>query len=126
MFSGGSDPAVPHLFPARLNSWRNNLVLARPLGVPKTENDPYGQANCMRCDDGASSYNMSGNVCYGARSAMEFNGGTDVYSQGNLFVQGGWTICAAPPGVGGGSGDVYVDAPAFWTSLCGLDKCCTQ
>ena len=66
---------------------------------------------------------MSGNVCYGSRQAMEFNGGTQVFTHGNLFVQGGWTLCAAPPGVGGGTDDVYVDAPAFWTSLCGLDKC---
>jgi len=34
---------------------------------------------------------------------MEFNGGSQVYTHGNLFVQGGWTICASPPGVGGGS-----------------------
>ena len=53
---------------------------------------------------------------------MEFNGGTQVYTHGNLFVQGGWTLCAAPPGVGGGSHDVYIDAPAFWVSICGMDK----
>ena len=118
---GRNDPAKPRLQPANLNSWRRNLILARPLGT--SARTDYSNANCLRCDDGASWYNMSGNVCYGAASAMEFNGGTQVYTHGNLFVQGGWTVCAAPPGLGGGSFDTFVDAPAFWTSLCGMDKC---
>ena len=66
---------------------------------------------------------MTNNVCYGSKSAMEFNGGTQVYTKSNLFVQGGWTLCASPPMVGGGSHDVYIDAPRMWSGLCGDDKC---
>ena len=117
------DPATPRLVPATANSWRNNLVLARPLGEGLGEGGAYSQANCLRCDDGASWYNMSNNVCYGSRSAMEFNGGTQVYTHANLFVQGGWTLCASPPMVGGGSHDLYVDTGAMWLGICGQDKC---
>ena len=53
---GAEDPAKPRLMPAQLNSWRSNLILARPLGT--TTRDSYGEANCLRCDDGASWYNM--------------------------------------------------------------------
>ena len=66
---------------------------------------------------------MSNNVCYGAASAMEFNGGTQVYTHGNLFVQGGWTFCASPPGVGGPSHDLVVDAPKFYSGICGDRQC---
>ena len=68
-------------------------------------------------------YNMSNNVCYGAASAMEFNGGTQVYTHGNLFVQGGWTFCASPPGVGGPTHDLVVDAPRFYSGICGDRQC---
>eukprot|EP00756_Hemistasia_phaeocysticola_P003782 Hpha_TRINITY_DN12449_c0_g1::TRINITY_DN12449_c0_g1_i1::g.42998::m.42998 len=119
----GATAATPRLIPATANSWRNNLVLGRPLGQDPQQGGPYSNANCLRCDDGASWYNMSNNVCYGSRSAMEFNGGTQVYTHENLFVQGGWTLCASPPMVGGGSHDMYVDAPAMWVGICGQDKC---
>ena len=42
---------------------------------------------------------------------------------GNLFVQGGWTLCAAPPGVGGGSHDTFIDSDFMWRGICGNDKC---
>ena len=101
LFSGSNaedEPSTPQLIPSTLNSWRNNLILARPLGLGPTDaGDFYSHANCLRCDDGASWYNMTANVCVGASSAMEFNGGTQVFTQDNLFVQGGWTLCASPP-----------------------------
>jgi len=114
------DPATPRLVPSpsRLNQWRNNLVLNRDFWGVRD-----GNGNCLRCDDGASWFNMSGNVCYNSPSAMEFNGGTQVYTHGNLFVKGGWTLCASPPGVGGGSHDVYIDSRAMWVGICGQDKC---
>jgi len=46
-----------------------------------------------------------------------------VYTHGNMFVHGGWTLCAAPPGEGGGSHDVYIDSPFMWHGICGDDKC---
>ena len=52
------------------------------------------------CMNTGGRYNMSGNVMYNA--GMEFNGGTQVFTHGNLFVHGGWTVCAAPPDYGGG------------------------
>lgn len=54
---------------------------------------------------------------------MEFNGGTQVYTHANLFVQGGWTLCASPPMVGGGSHDLYVDTGAMWLGICGQEQC---
>eukprot|EP01051_Picozoa_sp_SAG22_P022121 SAG22_NODE_5175_length_1070_cov_0.857878_1_plen_260_part_00 len=113
-------PARPRLVPVptKFNRWRNNLVLNRNYWGVRD-----GNGNCLRCDDGASWFNMSENVCYAASSAMEFNGGTQVYTRSNLFVQGGWTICAAPPGVGGGSFDTVVDSDFFWRGICGDDKC---
>ena len=165
-------PTTPHLIPSKLNSWRSNLILARPLGIgPLAPGDFYSHANCLRCDDGASwcvfcsracvhrscasvrgvhqpagisaalsrraypplpasfvrvtraRYNMTSNVCVGASSAMEFNGGTQVFTQDNIFVQGGWTLCASPPTVGGSSHDTYIDAPFFYSGICGDDKC---
>jgi hypothetical protein len=56
-------------------------------------------------------------------AGMEFNGGTQVFSRKNLFIHGGWTICAAPPDYGGGSYDTYIDSAFMWSSLCGMDKC---
>jgi len=109
-------PEKPRLMPTTANSWRGNLVLNRNYyGVRD------GNGNALRCDDGASWYNMSGNVMYNA--GMEFNGGTQVFTHGNLFVHGGWTVCAAPPDYGGGSFDIFVDNPFMWTSICGMDKC---
>ena len=46
-----------------------------------------------------------------------------MYTHGNLFVHGGWTLCAAPPGEGGGSHDTYIDSPFMWRGICGNDKC---
>lgn len=109
-------PSKPRLMPTQANSWRGNLILNRNYyGVRD------GNGNALRCDDGASWYNMSGNVMYNA--GMEFNGGTQVFSHGNLFVHGGWTICAAPPDYGGGSNDIFVDNQFMWISICGMDKC---
>ena len=115
-----ADPSTPRLVPTpgRFNRWRNNLVLNRNYWGVRD-----GNGNCLRCDDGASWFNMSENVCYAASSAMEFNGGSQVYTHGNLFVQGGWTLCAAPPGAGGGSHDTYIDSPFMWSSICGANKC---
>lgn len=110
------EPSKPRLMPTQANSWRGNLILNRNYyGVRD------GNGNALRCDDGASWYNMSGNVMYNA--GMEFNGGTQVFTHGNLFVHGGWTVCAAPPDYGGGSNDLFVDNPFMWTSICGMDKC---
>ena len=53
-----SNPATPRLVPATANSWRNNLVLARPLGEGR-HGGAYSQANCLRCDDGASWFNSA-------------------------------------------------------------------
>jgi hypothetical protein len=64
---------------------------------------------------------MSGNVMYNA--GMEFNGGTQVFTHGNLFVHGGWTMCASPPDYGGGSFDTYVDNSFLFTSICGMAQC---
>lgn len=114
------EPRKPRLVPEphNFNRWRNNLVLNRNYWGVRD-----GNGNCLRCDDGASWFNMSGNVCYSSSSAMEFNGGSQVYTHGNLFVQGGWTLCAAPPGAGGGSHDTYIDSDFMWRSICGNDKC---
>ena len=120
VFSDRDDPANPRLVPQQehFNRWRNNLVLNRNYWGVRD-----GNGNCLRCDDGASWFNMSENVCYSASSAMEFNGGSQVYTHGNLFVHGGWTLCAAPPGAGGGSFDTYIDSDFMWRSICGNDKC---
>ena len=45
-------PPTAHLIPSQMNSWRNNLILARQID-PNTP-DAYRRGNCLRCDDGAS------------------------------------------------------------------------
>lgn len=80
-----------------------------------------GNGNALRCDDGASWYNMSGNVMYNA--GMEFNGMIDVWTHNNIFIHWGWTMCAGPPLVGGSSNDLFVDSPFGFTSICGPGVC---
>ena len=73
------DPSRPRLVPSpeHFNRWRNNLVLNRNYWGVRD-----GNGNCLRCDDGASWFNMSENVCYASSSGMEFNGGSQVYTHG--------------------------------------------
>ena len=80
MFSEQSNPRKPQLVPSanNLNRWRNNLVLGRNFWGVRD-----GNGDCLRCDDGASWFNMSNNVCYtpnaaSSHSGMEFNGGSQV------------------------------------------------
>jgi hypothetical protein len=80
LFSEQSDPLKPQLVPSatNMNRWRNNLVLGRNYWGVRD-----GNGDCLRCDDGASWFNMSSNVCYTPKAAsqhsgMEFNGGSQV------------------------------------------------
>jgi hypothetical protein len=110
------EPEKPRLMPVQPTSWERNLILNRNYyGVRD------GNGNALRCDDGASWYNMSSNVMYNA--GMEFNGGTQVFTHRNLFIHSGWTSCASPPDYGGGAFDTYIDSAFQYESICGMDKC---
>ena len=55
------DKKAPRLVPAQFNRWHRNFILNRDYyGVRD------GNGNGLRCDDGASWFNMSTNVLYGA------------------------------------------------------------
>lgn len=64
-------PLQPQLVPTaeHFNRWRNNLVLARNYWGVRD-----GNGDCLRCDDGASWFNMSGNVCYTPKAASQYSG----------------------------------------------------
>lgn len=71
LFSNDLDPLQPQLVPSseHLNRWRNNLVLARNYWGVRD-----GNGNCLRCDDGASWFNMSNNICYTPKAAGDYSG----------------------------------------------------
>ena len=100
--SDPADPRVPVLVPPSLNEWRRNLILGR---------DYYGfrdgNGNGLRNDDGASYYRHSSNVMY--QTGMEFNGGTQVHSEGNLFIKAAWSLSRTPD-VSSSFNDTFVDS----------------
>ena len=101
--SDPKDPAVGVIVPPTLNEWRRNLILGR---------DYYGildgNGNGLRNDDGASFYNHSSNILYLA--SIEFNGGTEIHSHGNVYLQTSWVI-GRTPDVASSFNDTFVDTP---------------
>lgn len=114
LISDADDPAVPRLVPNKPHSWHRNLVLNRNYySVGYQDN-----GNALRCDDGASWFNMTSNVMYNA--GMQWNGGSQVYTYGNVMIKGGWTLTSYLD-VGGSSYDTFVDNPFAWAG--GPSRC---
>jgi hypothetical protein len=109
------DPAAGILLPEAPNEWRRNLVLGRDYyGIRD------GNGNGLRNDDGASNYLHSNNVLY--KTGVEFNGGTQIHTFGNLFIgskpgSGGWRI-GPTPDVASSFNDTFVDVPKSWQGSC--------
>ena len=105
--SDPSNPAVGIVIPPTHNEWRRNLILGRDFhGIADLNGD------AIRNDDGASFYTHSKNVIYAPRNpGVQFNGGTDIFSVGNLYLQtgSGWLL-ASIPDVAGIHNDTIVDA----------------
>ena len=96
--------------PETPNEWRRNLILGRDYFGIRDSN-----GNGLRNDDGASNYLHSNNVIYGCGGyGMEFNGGTQIHTVGNLFIQSGWSI-GPTPDVASSFYDTFVDNPTSWT-----------
>ena len=68
--------------------------------------------DAIRNDDGASFYTHSNNVVYAPKNpGVQFNGGTQIYPIGNLYLLtgAGWLL-ASVPDVAGIFNDTVVDA----------------
>jgi len=107
-----SDPAKARVVPKEFHSIRRNLVLTRNYHSVGYQDNGDG----LRCDDAASWYNMSSNILY--KAYMEFNGGSQIWTHGNIFIQAGWKLCQHLT-VGGSSYDTFVDPQRVWTPICG-------
>ena len=105
--SDSTDPVVGVVIPPTHNEWRRNLVLGRDFyGIADLNGD------AIRNDDGASFYTHSNNVIYAPKNpGIQFNGGTDIISSGNLYLLtgAGWLL-ASIPDVAGIFNDTVVDA----------------
>ena len=68
--------------------------------------------DAIRNDDGASFYTHSNNVVYAPKNpGVQFNGGTQIYSIGNLYLlTGAGLLLASVPDVAGIFNDTVVDA----------------
>jgi len=111
-----SDPAKARVVPKEFHSIRRNLVLTRNYHSVGYQDNGDG----LRCDDAASWYNMSSNILY--KAYMEFNGGSQIWTHGNIFIQAGWKLCQHLT-VGGSSYDAFVDPQRVWTPICGQQTC---
>lgn len=112
-----TDPAVPRLVPKEYNSVRRNLILSRnyyDVGYNK-------EVDGVRCDDGASWYNFSSNVLYIGK--IGWNGGSQVYTHGNLFIKAGWEL-VHPLAIGGSSFDTFVDPLYTVSAKWGVNATC--
>ena len=99
--SDPTDAAVGVVVPPTFNEWRRNLILGRDYyGIED------GNGNGLRNDDGASFYKHSNNILYGA--GIEFNGGTEIHSEGNMYIQTSWAI-GRTPDVASSFNDTFVE-----------------
>jgi hypothetical protein len=91
--------------PPAVNEWRRNLILVRNYHGVRDHN-----GDGLRNDDGASFYNHTNNVLYLGGNGLQFNGGTNIYSVNNLYIQTGWHL-GPTPDVAGSFNDTWIDSP---------------
>ena len=106
--SSPSNPTVGILIPPTHNEWRRNLVLGRDF-----YDIADGNGNAIRNDDGASFYTHSNNVLWApGNPGVQFNGGTEIHTRGNLFIQtkAGWNL-GPTPDAASVNNDTLVDNP---------------
>eukprot|EP01047_Picozoa_sp_COSAG01_P041525 COSAG01_NODE_3568_length_5925_cov_4.034844_4_plen_185_part_00 len=109
--SHADDPSRPVLVPAAYNEWRNNLVLGRNYyGVRD------GNGDGLRNDDGSSFFVHSKNVLY--KVGIQFNGGTQIHTIGNLFVNGGAWHLGPTPDVASAFNNTFVETERVLDGSC--------